>query len=91
MEYTITLTKAESKAMEYIAVDVHEWITNSVTDRARIAIDEICNIYMKHKLDNNQPITATNKFDMVFAAYNEGLIKSAYDKKMEDMVPGHPI
>lgn len=83
MDYTITLTEAEQKAMEYIAADVDEWITNAATNRARIAIDEICDLYVKHKLDNNQTITATNKPDMVLAAYEEGLIKTAAQRNEE--------
>ena len=83
MDYTITLTEAENKAMEYVAVDVDEWITNAATNRARIAIDEICDLYVKHKLDNDQPITATNKPDMVIAAYEEGLVKTAAQRNEE--------
>jgi hypothetical protein len=83
MDYTITLTEAEQKAMEYAAVDVDEWITNAATNRARIAIDEICDLYVKHKLENNQPITATNKPDMVLAAYQEGLVKTAAQRNEE--------
>jgi len=83
MDYTITLTEAEQKAMEYIAADVDEWITNAATNRARIAIDEICDLYVKHKLDNNEAITATNKPDMVLAAYEEGLIKTAAQRNEE--------
>ena len=64
MDYTITLTEAEDLALQYAAADVDEWITNAATNRARIAIDEICDLYVKHKLDNNQPITATNKPDI---------------------------
>jgi len=83
MDYTITLTEAENKAMEYIAADVDEWITNAATNRARIAIDEICDLYVKYKLDNNEPIAATNKPDMVLAAYEEGLIKTAAQRNEE--------
>ncbi len=83
MDYTITLTEAEQKAMEYIAADVDEWITNAATNRARIAIDEICDLYVKHKLDNNEAITATNKPDMVLAAYQEGLVKTAAQRNEE--------
>ena len=86
MDYTITLTEAEQKAMEHIAADVDEWITNAATNRARIAIDEICDLYVKHKLDNNQPITATNKPDMVLAAYEEGLVKTAAQRNEEAAV-----
>ena len=41
MEYIITLTEAEDKAMAYIAVDVHGWIQNVASNRARIAMEEI--------------------------------------------------
>ena len=83
MDYTITLTEAEDLALQYVAADADEWITNAATNRARIAIDEICDLYVKHKLDNNQPITATNKPDMVLAAYEEGLVKTAAERNEE--------
>ena len=83
MDYTITLTEAEQKAMEYAAADVDFWITNAATNRARIAIDEICDLYVKHKLDNNEAITVTNKPDMVLAAYEEGLVKTAAQRNEE--------
>jgi hypothetical protein len=83
MDYTVTLTEAETKAMEYVAADVQEWIDNAATNRARIAIDEICDLYVKHKLDNNEAITATNKPDMVLAAYEEGLVKTAAERNEE--------
>ena len=39
--YTVSLTDAQKKAMEYITVSVQDWIDNAVTDRARIAKNEI--------------------------------------------------
>lgn len=83
MNYTITLTEAEDLALQYVAADPQDWIDNAATNRARIAIDEICDLYVKHKLDNNQPITATNKPDMVLAAYEEGLVKTAAQRNEE--------
>jgi hypothetical protein len=83
MDYTITLTEAEQRAMEYVALDVDDWITNAAINRARIAIDEICDIYVKHKLNNNLPITVTNKPDMVLAAYEEGLVKTVAERNQE--------
>ena len=41
--YTITLTDAETKAMEYVALDVQDWADNALQNRARIAMDEIYN------------------------------------------------
>jgi hypothetical protein len=42
--YTITLTDAETKAMEYVAVSVQDWADNALQNRARIAMDEIYDI-----------------------------------------------
>jgi hypothetical protein len=83
MDYTITLTEAEDLALQYVAADPQDWIDNAATNRARIAIDEICDLYVKRKLDNNEPITATNKPDMVLADYEEGLIKTAAQRNEE--------
>ena len=41
--YTVSITDAEKKALEYIALSVQDWIDNAVNNRARIAIDEIYN------------------------------------------------
>ena len=83
MNYTITLTEAENLALQYVAADPQEWIDNAATNRARIAIDEICDLYVKTKLENNEPISATNKPDMVLAAYEEGLVTTAAQRNEE--------
>ena len=83
MDYTIILTEAENLALQYVAASPQDWIDNAAKNRARIAIDEICDLYVKHKLDNNLPITVTNKPDMVIAAYEEGLIKTAEERNEE--------
>lgn len=41
VDYTITLTEAEEKALAYVAVDPAEWIENLVKVRASAAIQEI--------------------------------------------------
>ncbi len=87
MNYTITLTEAEDLALQYVAADPQDWIDNAATNRARIAIDEICDLYVKTKLENNQPITVTNKTDMVLAAYEEGLVKTAAQRNEEASTP----
>jgi hypothetical protein len=87
MNYTITLTEAEDLALQYVAADAQDWIDNAATNRARIAIDEICQLYTNYKLENDQPITATNKPDMVLAAYAEGIIKTAAQRNEEASTP----
>ena len=41
--YTVSLTDAQKKAMEYITVSVQDWIDNAVDNRARVSTDEIYN------------------------------------------------
>ncbi len=41
--YTIELTDAEVKAMEYVAFSVQDWADNALQNRARQAMDEIYN------------------------------------------------
>ena len=67
MEYTITLNAAEQKAMEYVTMDVHEWIENAVKNRARIAIDEIVNIEVERVTSIGGEISGT-KEDIVLAS-----------------------
>ena len=48
MDYTITLTDTEKKSMEYIALDVDDWITNAAQVRANIAKNEIIALNTAH-------------------------------------------
>ena len=77
MDYTVTLTEAQRKALEYVALDASEWINNAAISRSNNAVDEICAIYTNHKLENDEAITVVGKDAMVLAAYSEGLIQSA--------------
>ncbi len=83
MDYTVTLTEAEDKAMQYAATSVQDWIDNAAHNRARIAIDEICKIYTDHKLNNNEAITVVGKDAMVLAAFEEGLVKTGVQRNQE--------
>jgi hypothetical protein len=67
MDYTITLSPAEQKALAHVALDPQEWINNAVHERCRIAIDEIVNAEVQRKLAAGEPITGS-KDDIVLAA-----------------------
>jgi hypothetical protein len=41
INYTITLTEAENKALGIVAYDQQEWIENAVKERCRIAMEEV--------------------------------------------------
>jgi len=70
MQYTITLTEAENKALGVVAFDQNEWIQNAVHERCRIALDEIVAAEVQRKLTAGEPITGT-KDDIVLAAQIE--------------------
>jgi hypothetical protein len=83
MDYTITLTDTEKTAMEYIAVDVDEWITNAATNRARIAIEEIIQLNTAH-CNTNSIAIAVGRDAQVAQALELGVIDKASDKIEEE-------
>ena len=84
MDYTITLSETERKAMEYIASDVDDWITNAATNRARIAIDEIIAKLVEH-CNANDITLAVGRDAQVTQAYTLGVVSAATN---EEEVPG---
>lgn len=66
-DYTITLTDAEKKALEYVALDANEWIQNAVHERCRLAIEEMVQVDIQTKLANGESISGT-KEEMVLAS-----------------------
>ena len=78
MDYTITLTDTEKKAMEYIAADGDDWITNAAQNRARIAKEEIISLNTAHCNKNGIAI-AVGEDAQVDQAYSLGVIKKAVE------------
>lgn len=76
MDYTITLTETEKKALEYAAYDPDEWIKNAATNRANIAIKEI--IEKNTTYCNEKSIAiAVGQDAQVTQAYTLGVIQTA--------------
>jgi hypothetical protein len=67
VNYTITLTDAEDKALHVVAMSAQDWIDNAVHERCRLAIDEIVNAEVQRKLAAGESITGS-KADIVMAA-----------------------
>ena len=65
--YTITLSNAEDKALNAVAISAQDWIDNAVHERCRIAIEEIVNAEVQRKLAAGESITGS-KEDIVLAA-----------------------
>lgn len=77
MNYTITLSDAQQKAMEYVAGDVNAWIQNAVFNRVRKSTEEITGIYTQTKIANNEAITAVGSDAIITAAFAENIVKTA--------------
>ena len=82
MNYTITLSVAEDKALSYAAFSQQDWIDNAVHERCRIAIEEIVGIFVQYCLDNNMAMP-TSREEMVEAAFDMGIVKTAADRQAE--------
>jgi hypothetical protein len=82
MNYTITLTEAQEKALAYVSYDTQEWIENAVYNRCRIAIDEIVALEVERITSQGGELSGT-KEDIVLAAP----IKSAKERQDESPPP----
>ena len=72
--YTVGITTGEYKALQYVMVDQNDWINNALTNRARIATEEIQTLYANFKINKGEAITAVGSTAIIEAAYAEGVI-----------------
>ena len=75
-DITISITETEQKALEYVMVDINDWTDNAVTNRARIAKDEIIGLLVAHCNANGIAI-ATGEDAQVTQAYDLGVVSKA--------------
>lgn len=73
MDYTITLTDTQVKALEYVAKDPKEWIQNAATARAQIATAEIITKLTAHCNENSIAL-AIGEAAQVTQAYDLGVV-----------------
>ena len=81
-DITISITDTEKKALEYVMVDIDEWTDNAVTNRARIAKDEIISKLVAHCNANNITI-ATGEDAQVTQAYDLGVVKTVVQQNAD--------
>ena len=72
--YSVGITTGEFKALQYVMVDQKEWVNNALTNRARIATEEIQTLYTNFKIGRGEAITAVGSTAIIEAAYSEGVI-----------------
>ena len=74
MDYTITLTDTQTKALEWVAADPREWIANAAEARAQLAIADILPLLTAHCNANDIQL-AVGEAAQVTQAYDLGVIK----------------
>jgi hypothetical protein len=79
---TITLTDTQLKGLEYVALSPQDWAENAVTNRARIASDEIISMYTNRALDEGVQIPATREL-IVADAFTRGWAQTAAQVQSE--------
>ena len=75
-DITVSLTDTENKALEYAAVSVQDWADNALTNRARIAKDEIIALLVAH-CNANDVALAVGEDAQVTQAYDLGVVRTA--------------
>jgi len=79
---TIELTDTQYKGLEYAAASPEDWAINAVTERCRIANDEIVNIVVQHCLDNGIQVPATRE-EIVAYGFDNDIVKTAEQRNAE--------
>ena len=80
--YTVELTETETKAMEWLTDPVQDWIDNAAHNKARIATDDIVDIYTKRALDEGVQIPITRD-EIVADAFTREWVKLAKQRNEE--------
>lgn len=78
----VELTDTQMKGLEYAALSVQDWAENALTERARIANDEIVKMTVEHCLDNNIQVPATRE-EIVAYAFANGIVMTAADRQAQ--------
>ena len=86
VDITVTLTDTENKCMEYAAASVQDWADNALTNRARIAKDEIIALLVAHCNANGVAI-ATGEDAQITQAYELEVVKTAAARNAEVSTP----
>jgi len=79
---TVQLTDTQLKGLEYAAVSPQDWADNALTNRARIANDEIVKIVVDYCLDNGIQVPATRD-DIVAYGFDNDIVKTAAVRQQE--------
>lgn len=86
---TIELTDTELKCMEYCAASPQDWADNAVTNRARIAGDEIVAAIVAHCNENSIAL-AVGRDAQIAQAFELEVVKTAVQRN-EEALANSPV
>lgn len=86
MEYIISLTEAQNKALAYIAYDPQEWIQNAASERARLAMEEIFQLEVARMLADPTITEIPADREAVVLAANVQSAKERQDSLSNEMI-----
>ena len=78
-EIKVTVTDTELKCLEYVTTSPQEWADNAVTNRARIAKDEIIALLVAH-CNANSVALAVGEDKQVAQAFELKVVKKASEE-----------
>jgi len=79
---TVELTDTQLKGLGYATASPQDWAYNALTNRARIANDEIIQTAMNWYLDNGVQVPATRE-EIVADAFTRGIVKTVAVRQQE--------
>ena len=83
---TIELTDTQTKSLEYATISPQDWAENVVTERARVAQEEIIAKLVAHCNENDITI-ATGVDAQIAQAYDLSVVKTATQRNAESTTP----
>lgn len=74
--FSVTISDAEYKSLQYAAADPQDWVENAVTNRCQVGGDEIVASLVAHCNNNNVQI-ATGRDAQITQAYTLQVVQTA--------------
>ena len=81
-DITVSLTATEQKCLEYASASPQDWADNALTNRARVAKDEIIAALVSHCNANSVAI-AVGEDAQVTQAFDLGVVKTVAARNAE--------
>lgn len=77
---TIEITDTQLKGLTYASVSPQAWVENATKERARVANDEIIQMYTTRALDEGVQIPTTREL-IIADAFTRGWVQTAVDRQ----------